>query len=75
MRDFQTNINIQTTLGLFFLAFCLVMALFGYLLWRFEFLDGKEFYFSESLGRILMVASAVLAFATIVMLFYVRATL
>ena len=75
MSDFQTNINIQTAIGLFFLAFCLVMALLGYLLWRFEFLDGKEFYFSESLGRILMVASVILAFATIVMLIYIRVIL
>ena len=72
MVDFQTNVNIQTAIGLFILAFCLAMAIFGYLLWRFEFLDGKEFYFSENLGRILMVASVILGFATIFMLIYVQ---
>ena len=75
MGEFHTNINIQTSIALFFLALCLVMALFGFLLWRFEFLDGKEFYFSEGLGRILMLASAILAFATVLMLIYVQVTL
>jgi len=75
MPDFHTNINIQTTIGLFFLALCFVVALFGYLLWRFEFLDGAQFYFSRNLGRILMVASSILAFATLIMLLYVRITL
>ena len=75
MPDFHTNINIQTAIGLFFLVLCFVVALFGYLLWRFEFLDGKQFYFSRSLGLIFMVSSSILAFATFIMLLYVRITL
>ena len=75
MGDFQTDLNIQTAIGLFFLAFCLVAGILGYLLWRFEFLDGEEFYFSENLGRIVMVASAILASATILMLVFLQLTL
>ena len=75
MPDFQTNINIQTLLGLFFLVVCLVLFVFGFLLWRFRFLDGREFFFSENLGRVLMVASLILSVAVGIMLFYVRFTL
>jgi len=75
MDGFATNINIQTLIGLFFLVLCLVLGLVGYLLWRFRFLDGKQFYFSQNLGRILMVASALMAFAAVLMLIYVRVTL
>ncbi|MCL2567928.1 MAG: hypothetical protein FWE12_00610 [Oscillospiraceae bacterium] len=75
MTDFATNINIQTLIGLFFLVLCFVLAIVGYLLWRFRFLDGKQFYFSESLGVFLMVASSILAIAAILMLLYVRVTL
>jgi len=75
MNAFETNINIQTVIGLFFLAICFVTAIFGLLLWRFEFLDGKSFYFSRTLGIILVVISAILAMAALLMLIYVRATL
>ena len=75
MGYFHTNINIQTLIGLFSLAFCLIIALLGYLLLRFRFLDGKNFYFSQSLGLILMVASAIVALAALLMLLYVRITL
>ncbi|MCL2587980.1 MAG: hypothetical protein FWD84_01080 [Oscillospiraceae bacterium] len=75
MTEFHENINIQTIIGLFFLVACLVIFLFGFLLWRFRFLDGKEFYFSQGLGRVLMVASVIMAFASGIMLFYVRFTL
>ena len=75
MNAFQANINIQTMIGLFFLALCLVTAIFGLLLWRFEFLDGKSFYFSRTLGRVLVLVSVILALAALLMLIYVRATL
>jgi len=75
MNAFETNINIQTLIGLFFLAACLVTAIFGLLLWRFEFLDGKSFYFSRTLGRILVLVSGILAMAALMMLIYVRATM
>ena len=75
MGQFHTDINIQTTIGLFFLVSCLVIALFGYLLRRFRLLDGRNFYFSETLGLILMVASVIFFVATILMLLYVRLTL
>ena len=75
MGEFETNINIQTVIALFFLVFCLVIALFGYLLCRFRFLDSKSFFFSQTLGLILMVASGVFAIAALLMLLYVRVTL
>ena len=75
MATFQQNINIQTVIGLFFLVICLVLFAFGYLLRRFEFLDGKQFYFSRTLGVVLMVASGILAIAAILMLIYIRVTL
>jgi len=75
MVAFQENINIQTMIGLFFLVVCLVVALLGFLLWRFEFLDGKQFYFSRTLGVVLMVASGVLVVAAVIMLIYVRVSL
>ena len=75
MGHFHTNINIQTLIGLFFLVFCVMTALFGYLLCRFRFLDGKSFYFSQTLGLVLLVASAIFALAIILMLLYVRVTL
>ena len=75
MSAFETNINIQTLIGLFFLVFCLVIGVLGYLLWRFRFLDGKQFGFSRGLGTGLMLASGLLAFAAVLMLIYVRVTL
>jgi len=75
MGDFETNINIQTLIGLFFLVFCLVIGLTGYLLWRFRFLDGKQFDFSRGIGIFLMVASGLLTFAAVLMLLYVRVML
>jgi hypothetical protein len=75
MAPFYANINIQTLIGLFLLVLCLVIALFGYLLRRFRFLDGQNFYFSENLGRILLMASAIFAVAAGLMLLYVRVTL
>jgi len=75
MGYFETNINVQTVLGLFLLVVCFVLAVTGYLLWRFRFLDGKQFYFSESLGVVFMVVSSILAIAALLMLLYVRVTL
>jgi len=75
MITFQTNINIQTLIGLFVLVFCLVTAVFGLLLWRFEFLDGKSFYFSRKLGAVLVITSGILAVAAVLMLIYVRIAL
>ena len=75
MGVFETDLNIQSLIGLFFLVFCLVLGLFGYLLWRFQFLDGQSFYFSQSLGRVLIVSSIILAFAAVLLLIYVRVTL
>ena len=75
MSAFETNINIQTLIGLFFLVLCLVTGIFGFLLWRFEFLDGKSFYFSRTLGIVLVLVSVILALAALLMLIYVRATL
>jgi len=75
MSAFHTDINIQTLIALFVLVIALVATLFGFLLWRFEFLDGRSFYFSRGLGRILVAAGIVLTFAVLIMLFYVRVTL
>ena len=75
MTDFHGNINIQTLIGIFLLVFCAVMALLGALLWRFEFLDGKKFYFSRAVGLVLMLASGILTLAALLMLLYVRMTL
>lgn len=75
MQELQMNINIQTMVALFFLVICFVVAVLGFLLWRYEFLDGKSFFFSRTLGAVLMVASIILAFAAFLMLIYVRVTL
>jgi len=75
MINFHENINIQTLIGLFSLGFCVVMGILGWLLWRFEFLDGKKFYFSRAVGLVLMLASGILALAAFLMLIYVRITL
>ena len=75
MAQFQANINIQTLIGLFFLVICVVTGVLGLLLWRFEFLDGKNFYFSRTLGRVLVAASAILSIAALLMLLYIRVTL
>jgi len=72
MTFFHQNINIQTMIGLFILVLCIVFATLGVLLWRFEFLDGKSFYFSRTLGRILVGLSSILGLATLLMLLYVR---
>ena len=75
MGVFETDLNIQSLIALFFLVVCLVVGLFGYLLWRFRILDGKSFYFSQTLGRVLIAASIILAFAAALLLLYVRVTL
>ncbi|MCL2828193.1 MAG: hypothetical protein FWD99_05580 [Oscillospiraceae bacterium] len=75
MAEFDTNLNIQTIIGLFFLALSLVLAALGFLLWRFEFLDGKSFFFSRTLGAIFLIGSGILAFTTVLLLIYVRATM
>ena len=75
MPTFHGNINIQTLIGLFFLVLCLVIGILGVLLWRFEFLDGKNFYFSRTLGAVLVVVSGILAIAAILMIIYIRLTL
>ena len=75
MGVFQTDLNIQSLIALFFLGACLVVGLFGFLLWRFRLFDGKSFYFSQALGRVLIVASIILAFAAAMLLIYVRVTL
>ena len=75
MRTFDQHMSIQTMIGVFFLVLCLVVGVLGFLLYRFEFLDGKHFFFSRTLGVILMIASGVLAVAAVLMLIYVRATL
>jgi len=75
MTGFDANLNIQTMIGLFFLALSLVLAVLGFLLWRFEFLDGKSFFFSRTLGAIFFIGSVVLAFATVLLLIYVRVTM
>jgi len=72
MNAFHTNLNIQTMIGIFFLVLCFVTAVFGVLLCRFEFLDGKSFYFSRTLGIVLIVTSGILAIAAVLMLLYVR---
>jgi len=75
MTQFHTNINIQTVIALFFLVICLVTAILGLLLKRFQFLDGKNFYFSRTLGKVLLAVSAILAVAAGLMLIYIRVTL
>jgi len=75
MNAFHTNLNIQTMIGIFFLVLCFVTAIFGALLCRFEFLDGKSFYFSRILGVVLMVTSGILGIAAVLMLVYVRVAL
>ena len=75
MALWHVNINIQTLIALFFLTFFVVLGVFGFLLFRFEFLDGKEFHFSRPLGGILMIACSILTLAGLLMLLYVRATM
>ena len=75
MQGFDTNINIQTLIGLFILVLCFVFAVVGFLLWRYEFLDGKSFFFSRTLGVILVMTSVILAVAVCLMLIYVRVAL
>ncbi|MCL2842074.1 MAG: hypothetical protein FWE28_01225 [Oscillospiraceae bacterium] len=75
MGTFEQHMSIQTMIGLFFIVLCLVVAVLGFLLWRFEFLDGKHFFFSRTLGAILMIASGVFAIAAVLMLVYVRIVL
>lgn len=72
MQEFNMNLNIQTMIALFFLVLCFVVGVAGYLLWRFEFLDGKSFYFSRTVGVVILVSSIVLGFASALMLLYVR---
>ena len=72
MDDFHVNINIQTLAGLFAAAFGLLIVLLGYLLARFTFLDGKNFYFSKTLGRTLMVTGGILAFTSMLLVIYIR---
>ena len=75
MQGFYENINIQTLIGLFILVLCFVIAIVGFLLWRYEFLDGKSFFFSRILGVVLVMGSVVLAVAVCLMLIYVRVAL
>jgi|GEM_PF-1957774 len=75
MAQFNENLNIQMLIGLFVLVLCFVLGVLGFLLRRFEFLDGRSFYFSRTLGAILMMISGILALAALIMLLYVRVTL
>ena len=75
MTAFSYNLNIQTAIALFFLVLCLTLFILGYLLWRFEFLNGKEFFFSRTLGAVLMVVSIILALTSLLMLLFIRITL
>ena len=75
MVTFEQHVSIQTLIGLFFLALCFVVGVLGFLLWRFEFLDGKHFFFSRTLGIVLLIASGILAIAAVLMLIYVRIAL
>jgi len=75
MTHFHTNINIQTIIALFFLVICFVFLVLGFLLWRFAFLDGKNFHFSRTLGKVFVAASGILTVAAVLMLIYVRVTL
>ena len=75
MGNLYTEFHIQSLIGLLFLAFCLIVAVVGFLLLRFRFLDGKGFDFSRTLGLVLLIASLILTFAAVLMLFYVRMTL
>ena len=72
MDSFDTNINIQTLIGIFVIVFGLMLSLLGFLLARFTFLDGKQFFFSSTLGRVLMLVGGILAFAAVLMVIYVR---
>ena len=70
--QFNLDLHIQTLIGLLTLVICLMLVVLGYLLCRFEFLDGKTFFFSRNLGKILMLISAILAIVAVFMLIYVR---
>ena len=72
MDPLATNINFQTLVGLLIAVFALMLVLLGYLLARFTFLDGKSFTFSKPLGRILMVTGGILAFASLLLIIYIR---
>lgn len=72
MDPLATNINFQTLVGLLITVFALMLVLLGYLLARFTFLDGKSFYFSKPLGRILIVTGGILAFASLLLIIYIR---
>ena len=72
MDPLATNINFQTLIGLLIAVFALMLVLLGYLLARFTFLDGKSFYFSKPLGRILMVIGSMLTFVSLLLIIYIR---
>lgn len=72
MGDFGTDINIQTLIGLFVTAFSLLLVLLGYLLRRFAFLDGRSFYFSEPLGKMLMIVGGLLGGTSFLLVLYIR---
>ena len=72
MDPFDTNINIQSLIGIFFIVLGLMVALLGFLLVRFAFLDGKHFFFSETLGKVLIPIGGILALAATLMVVYIR---
>lgn len=72
MAAFHLNLNIQTMIGLFFMVLCFTTGILGFLLYRYEFLDGKSFFFSRTLGVILMLVSMIVAGAAGLVLVYVR---
>ena len=72
MDPFDANINVQTLIGLFILVLSLAIALLGYLLMRFQFFDGKSFYFSHTLGKVLLTVGVILAVTSLLLLFYIR---
>ena len=72
MDSFDTNINIQTLVGLFVAVFSFLVVILGYLLRRYTFLDGNSFYFSETLGKVLMISGGILAFTSVLLVIYIR---
>ena len=72
MDALDANINVQTLIGLFMLVFSLLVVLLGFLLMRFQFLDGKSFYFSHTLGKIFLITGGILALTSMLILLYIR---
>ena len=75
MSEVYTNFSLQTLIGMFLVAFSLLIVVLGLLLLRFRFLDGRSFYFSSTLGKGLIIVGSLTAMTSfLLLLIYIAAT-